>query len=82
MRQGKAGMGDSVSEAKPEALALPAKRDRTTAEWQDLGTDSRRYERLPRSVFRNHACPVAPELVIEIIFPDQTFKQLEVVLNK
>ncbi len=35
------------------------------------------YERLPRSVFRNHACPVAPELVIEIISPDQTFKQLE-----
>ncbi len=36
------------------------------------------YERLPRSVFRNHACPVAPELVIEIISPDQTFKQLEI----
>lgn len=35
------------------------------------------YERLPQSVFRNHACPVAPELVIEIISPDQTFKQLE-----
>jgi Uma2 family endonuclease len=34
------------------------------------------YERLPRSWSKNEACPVAPELVIEIISPGQTFGQL------
>lgn len=35
------------------------------------------YERLPRRWRRNEACPVPPELVIEIISPGQTFQQLE-----
>lgn len=35
------------------------------------------YERLPVSWKRNEACPAIPELVIEIISPDQTIKQLE-----
>ncbi len=32
------------------------------------------YERLPASWKRNEACPVAPELIIEIISPGQTIK--------
>lgn len=35
------------------------------------------YERLPASRKRNEACPVPPELVIEIISPDQTIKDFE-----
>jgi Uma2 family endonuclease len=35
------------------------------------------YERLPASWKRNEACPVPPELVIEIISPDQTLKEFE-----
>ncbi|MBD1889441.1 Uma2 family endonuclease [Trichocoleus sp. DQ-A3] len=35
------------------------------------------YERLPASWKRNEACPVAPELAIEIISPDQTIKEFE-----
>lgn len=35
------------------------------------------YERLPKSWKRNEACPVPPELVIEIISPDQTMKEFE-----
>ncbi len=35
------------------------------------------YERLPRSWRQNVACPVPCDLVIEIISPEQTFKQLE-----
>ena len=34
------------------------------------------YERLPRSWRRNEACPIPCDLAIEIISPDQTFKQL------
>ncbi|MBC7880162.1 MAG: Uma2 family endonuclease [Anaerolineae bacterium] len=34
------------------------------------------YERLPRTWCKNEACPVAPELVIEIISLGQTFGQL------
>ncbi len=34
------------------------------------------FERLPRSWLRDEACPVLPELVIEIISPGQTFGQL------
>jgi Uma2 family endonuclease len=34
------------------------------------------FERLPRSWSRDEACPVLPELVIEIISPGQTFGQL------
>lgn len=33
------------------------------------------YERLPRSIFRNQACPVAPEFVVEIISPGQTMSE-------
>ncbi|MEA5514466.1 Uma2 family endonuclease [Nodularia sp. UHCC 0506] len=35
------------------------------------------YERLPASWKRNEACPAIPELVIEIISPDQTIKGFE-----
>ncbi|BDA72131.1 hypothetical protein RIVM261_006250 [Rivularia sp. IAM M-261] len=35
------------------------------------------YTRLPRSWRRNEACPVPPELVIEIISPDQTMEDFE-----
>ena len=35
------------------------------------------YERLPRSWRRNEACPIPCDLAIEIISPEQTFKQLE-----
>lgn len=35
------------------------------------------YERLPKSWKRNEACPAFPELVIEIISPDQTMKEFE-----
>ncbi|GAX43532.1 hypothetical protein NIES4075_45470 [Tolypothrix sp. NIES-4075] len=35
------------------------------------------YERLPKSWKRNEACPAIPELVIEIISPDQTMKEFE-----
>lgn len=34
------------------------------------------YARLPRSWRRNEACPIPCDLAIEIISPDQTFKQL------
>jgi len=35
------------------------------------------YERLPKSWIKNEACPALPELVIEIISPDQTMKEFE-----
>jgi Uma2 family endonuclease len=35
------------------------------------------YERLPKSWKRNEACPALPELIIEIISPDQTMKEFE-----
>lgn len=35
------------------------------------------YERLPKSWKRNEACPALPDLVIEIISPDQTMKEFE-----
>ncbi|AFY36005.1 Uma2 family endonuclease [Calothrix sp. PCC 7507] len=35
------------------------------------------YERLPKSWQRNEACPIPPELVIEILSPDQTMKEFE-----
>ena len=35
------------------------------------------YERLPKSWRRNEACPVPPELAIEIISPGQTLKEFE-----
>ncbi|PSO85558.1 MAG: Uma2 family endonuclease [Cyanobacteria bacterium QS_3_48_167] len=34
------------------------------------------YERLPKDRLRDEACPVSPELTIEIILPEQTFGQL------
>lgn len=39
------------------------------------------YERLPASWKRNEACPALPELVIEIISPDQSMKELESKAN-
>jgi Uma2 family endonuclease len=33
------------------------------------------YQRLPKSWQYNEACPIPPELVIEIISPDQTMKE-------
>lgn len=35
------------------------------------------YERLPARWMRNEACPAIPELVIEIISPDQSMKEFE-----
>ena len=35
------------------------------------------YNRLPQSILRNQACPVPPELVVEIISPGQTFEEFE-----
>jgi hypothetical protein len=35
------------------------------------------YERLPKSWRRNEACPAIPELVIEIISPDQSMKEFQ-----
>lgn len=35
------------------------------------------YERLPKNWRRNEACPAIPELVIEIISPDQTMQEFE-----
>lgn len=35
------------------------------------------YDRLPKSWKRNEACPVPPELAIEIISPGQTLKEFE-----
>ncbi|MEG4997543.1 Uma2 family endonuclease [Microcoleus sp. B4-D4] len=35
------------------------------------------YARLPKSWRRNEACPAIPELVIEIISPDQSMKEFE-----
>ena len=35
------------------------------------------YERLPKNWRRNEACPAIPELVIEIISPDQSMKEFE-----
>jgi Uma2 family endonuclease len=35
------------------------------------------YERLPKSWNKNEACPVPPELAIEIISPAQTMKEFE-----
>ena len=35
------------------------------------------YERLPKSWKRNEACPVSPELAIEIISPGQTMQYFE-----
>ena len=35
------------------------------------------YERLPKNIFRNQACPVSPELVVEIISPGQTMNDFE-----
>jgi Uma2 family endonuclease len=35
------------------------------------------YERLPKNWQYNEACPVSPELVIEILSPDQTMKEFE-----
>lgn len=35
------------------------------------------YERLPKNWKRNEACPVPPELVIEIISPDKKMKEFE-----
>lgn len=34
-------------------------------------------DRLPKSIFRNQACPVPPELVIEIISPGQNMEDFE-----
>ncbi|HLO51948.1 MAG TPA: Uma2 family endonuclease [Kamptonema sp.] len=39
------------------------------------------YERLPATWKRNQACPIPPELVIEIISPDQTLTEFEAKAN-
>jgi Uma2 family endonuclease len=34
-------------------------------------------ERLPKRWKRNQACPAIPDLVIEIIYPEQAMKEIE-----
>ncbi|MEG4215986.1 Uma2 family endonuclease [Microcoleus sp. Pol14C6] len=59
----------------PELAVLLKRLDRNWVPLQDLLYIS--YERLPRSYRRNQACPAIPELVIEIISPDQSMKEFE-----
>ena len=59
----------------PELAILLKRQNRNWAPVPDLLYIS--YERLPRSYRRNQACPAIPELVIEIISPDQTMKEFE-----
>jgi Uma2 family endonuclease len=59
----------------PEWAILLKRQDKDWAPVPDLTYIS--YERLPKSWRRNEACPAIPELVIEIISPDQTMKEFE-----
>ncbi|RCJ21947.1 hypothetical protein A6770_04780 [Nostoc minutum NIES-26] len=59
----------------PEWAILLKRRGKDWVPLPDLTYIS--YERLPASWKRNEACPAIPELVIEMISPDQTMKQLE-----
>lgn len=59
----------------PEWAVLLKRQGKDWAPVPDLTYIS--YERLPKSWRRNEACPAIPELVIEIISPDQTMKEFE-----
>lgn len=59
----------------PEWAILLKRQGKDWAPLPDLTYIS--YERLPKSWKRNEACPAIPELVIEIISPDQTMKKFE-----
>ena len=59
----------------PEWAILLKRQGKDWAPLPDLTYIS--YERLPKSWKRNEACPALPELVIEIISPDQTMKEFE-----
>jgi Uma2 family endonuclease len=59
----------------PEWAILLKRQDKDWAPVPDLTYIS--YERLAESWKRNEACPAMPELVIEIISPDQTMKEFE-----
>ncbi|MEH2146095.1 MAG: Uma2 family endonuclease [Nostoc sp.] len=54
----------------PEWAILLKRQGKDWASLPDLTYIS--YERLPKSWKRNEACPAIPELVIEIISPDQS----------
>ena len=59
----------------PEWAILLKRQDKDWIPVPDLTYIS--YERLPKSWRRNEACPAIPELVIEIISPDQSMKEFE-----
>jgi Uma2 family endonuclease len=59
----------------PEWAILLKRQDKDWAPVPDLTYIS--YARLPKSWRRNEACPAIPELVIEIISPDQTMEEFE-----
>ena len=59
----------------PEWAILLKRQGKDWAPLPDLTYIS--YERLPKSWRRNEACPAIPELVIEIISPDQVMKEFE-----
>ncbi|MBC1237560.1 Uma2 family endonuclease [Nostoc sp. 2RC] len=59
----------------PEWAILLKRQGKDWAPLPDLTYIS--YERLPKTWKCNEACPVIPELVIEIISPDQTIKEFE-----
>ncbi|UFP95948.1 Uma2 family endonuclease [Gloeobacter morelensis] len=63
--------GRSRGRALPEWAVVLRRHDEDWVPVPDLLYVS--YERLPRQWRRNEACPVAPELVVEIISPGQTF---------
>jgi Uma2 family endonuclease len=59
----------------PEWAILLKSQDKDWVPVPDLTYIS--YERLPKTWRRNEACPAIPELVIEIISPDQSMKEFE-----
>ncbi len=59
----------------PEWAILLKRQGKDWASLPDLTYIS--YERLSKSWKRNEACPAIPELVIEIISPDQTINEFE-----
>ncbi|MEG3839807.1 Uma2 family endonuclease [Microcoleus sp. herbarium14] len=59
----------------PEWAILLKRQGKDWASVPDLTYIS--YARLPKNWRRNEACPAIPELVIEIISPDQSMKEFE-----
>ena len=64
-----------IGRVEPEWAVSLKRNDRDWVPTPDLLYIS--YDRLPRSWRRNEACPVPPELAIEIISPGQTMEDFE-----